>query len=46
MLNQVDMPILDDHTCATHWQDYLPATELCAGYEGMHKDFCAVSMNV
>lgn len=42
VLNQVDLPILDDQTCQMHWQDYIPDTELCAGYENMHKDFCAV----
>ncbi|KAH3871591.1 chymotrypsinogen A-like [Dreissena polymorpha] len=40
-LNQLMMPILDDSICANHWNDFLPATEMCAGYENQQKDFCA-----
>ncbi|KAL4240264.1 Tryptase beta-2 [Mactra antiquata] len=40
VMNQVDLPIVDDSICANHWNDFLPATELCAGYENGGKDFC------
>ncbi|KAH3714944.1 chymotrypsinogen A-like [Dreissena polymorpha] len=39
-LNQLMMPKLDDNICASHWNDYLPVTEICAGYENQQKDFC------
>ncbi|XP_052820910.1 chymotrypsinogen A-like [Mya arenaria] len=39
-LNQLMYPILDDSICANHWDDFLPANELCAGYENQRKDFC------
>ncbi|KAH3869477.1 plasma kallikrein-like [Dreissena polymorpha] len=39
-LNQLLYPIVDDSICANHWDDFLPATEICAGYENQHKDFC------
>lgn len=42
VLNQVDLPVLEDYVCHEHWDDYLPETELCAGHENMGKDFCAV----
>jgi len=42
VLNQLMYPILDDSICANHWDDFLPATELCAGYENQRKDFCGV----
>ena len=42
-MNQVDLPILDDSVCQQHFPDFLPNTELCAGYENAHKDWCAVS---
>ncbi|KAL3875568.1 hypothetical protein ACJMK2_033509 [Sinanodonta woodiana] len=41
VLNQVDLPILADDICTHHWPDFLPATEICAGYENGTKDFCA-----
>jgi hypothetical protein len=41
-MNQVGLPIIDDATCQSHWADFLPATELCAGYENGGKDFCSV----
>ncbi|KAH3872497.1 anionic trypsin-2-like isoform X2 [Dreissena polymorpha] len=40
VMNQVDLPIVDDSICQTHFPDYLPNTELCAGYENQHKDWC------
>ena len=43
VMNQVGLPIIADSVCSTHWQDFLPNTELCAGYENGGKDFCAVS---
>ena len=46
VMNQVDLPILDDSVCQQHFPDYLPNTELCAGYENAHKDWCAVSQNL
>ena len=42
-MNQVAMPILDDAVCQSHWQDFIPNTEVCAGYENGGKDFCSVS---
>ncbi|KAH3869460.1 ovochymase-1-like [Dreissena polymorpha] len=39
-LQQVDLPILQDSVCMKHWTDVLPETEICAGYESGHKDFC------
>ena len=42
VMNQVAMPILADSVCQTHWQDFLPNTEVCAGYESGGKDFCSV----
>ena len=42
VMNQVALPIIDDATCQSHWNDFLPATELCAGYENGGKDFCGV----
>ncbi|XP_060571115.1 chymotrypsinogen A-like [Ruditapes philippinarum] len=39
-LNQLKYPILDDSICANHWDDFLPNTEICAGYENQKKDFC------
>lgn len=41
VLNQVDLPILADTACQQHYQDFLPSTELCAGYEMGGKDFCS-----
>ena len=43
VMNQVDLPILDDSVCQQHYPDFLPNTELCAGYENAKKDWCAVS---
>ena len=43
-MNQLAYPILDDSACQKHWVDYLPNTEICAGYENSTKDFCAVSI--
>ena len=43
VMNQVAMPILDDAVCQSHWQDFIPNTEVCAGYENGGKDFCSVS---
>ena len=40
VLNQVDLPILSDQECQQHWTDYIPATEICAGYNNGGKDFC------
>jgi transmembrane serine protease 2 len=40
LLNQLMYPILDDSICAKHWDDFLPNTEICAGYENSTKDFC------
>ena len=42
------MPILSDRVCQQRWRDYLPATELCAGYKdyNYYKDFCAASIKV
>ncbi|XP_045213760.1 chymotrypsinogen A-like isoform X2 [Mercenaria mercenaria] len=40
VLNQLNYPILDDSVCANHWTDFLPYTEICAGYENQLKDFC------
>ena len=42
VLNQVDLPILDDEVCQEHWPEYLVETELCAGHENAGKDFCWV----
>ena len=42
-MNQVGLPIIDDSTCQSHWTDFLPNTELCAGYENGGKDFCSVN---
>merc|ERR550539_109203 len=39
-LNQLAYPILADSICANHWDDFLPNTEICAGYENQVKDFC------
>lgn len=41
VMNQVDLPILADTVCQSHFPGYLPNTELCAGYENGHKDWCA-----
>jgi secreted trypsin-like serine protease len=41
VLNQLLYPILEDSICSDHWTDFLPATEICAGYENQKKDFCA-----
>lgn len=41
VMNQVGLPIIDDSTCQSHWTDFLPNTELCAGYENGGKDFCS-----
>lgn len=43
VLNQVDLPILDDEVCAEHFQGYLAETEMCAGFENEGKDWCWVS---
>ncbi|KAL3875572.1 hypothetical protein ACJMK2_033513 [Sinanodonta woodiana] len=40
VLNQVNMPILDDGVCSRHFRDFLSDTELCAGYENGIKEFC------
>jgi len=40
VMNQVDLPILSDSQCQSHFPGYLPATELCAGYENQGKDWC------
>jgi len=40
VLFQVDLPIMADHDCQTHYQDYIVGKELCAGYENGGKDFC------
>ena len=45
VLNQVAMPILADSVCQSHWTDFLPNTEVCAGYENGGKDFCSVSID-
>ena len=42
-MNQVDLPILADSVCKQHFKGFIPNTELCAGYENGHKDWCAVS---
>lgn len=41
VLNQVDLPILDDSVCQNEFPGYIPATELCAGYKNQGKDWCA-----
>ena len=43
VMNQVAMPILYDAVCQSHWQDFIPNTEVCAGYDNGGKDFCSVS---
>nr|ADA61200.1 serine protease [Sinohyriopsis cumingii] len=40
VLNQVDMPILDDSVCSRQFRDFLSDTEICAGYETGIKEFC------
>ncbi|XP_052760772.1 coagulation factor XI-like [Mya arenaria] len=40
VLFQVDLPIIADHDCQTHFQDFIVGTELCAGYENGGKDWC------
>jgi hypothetical protein len=42
--NQLDYPIVADSVCQHHWPGFLVGTELCAGYENQHKDFCEVSI--
>jgi hypothetical protein len=44
VLNQVDLPILDDSVCANEFPVYLTNNELCAGYKNQGKDWCAVSI--
>ncbi|XP_052789911.1 vitamin K-dependent protein C-like isoform X2 [Mya arenaria] len=39
-LNQLMYPILDDSVCSGIWDDFLPGTEICAGYQNQTKDFC------
>lgn len=41
VLNQVDLPILDDSVCANEFPVYLTNNELCAGYKNQGKDWCA-----
>ncbi|KAL3875567.1 hypothetical protein ACJMK2_033508 [Sinanodonta woodiana] len=40
VLNQIDIPILSDDICLRHRPDFLPITEICAGYENGTKAFC------
>jgi len=40
---QMDVPIIEDDACAERWGDFLPETEVCAGYRKMPKVFCPVS---
>ena len=42
VLNQVDMPILDDGVCSRQFRDFMSDTEICAGYESGIKEFCPV----
>ena len=44
LLNQLAYPILDDSVCKQHWDDFIPNTEICAGYVNQTKDFCGVSI--
>ena len=43
-MNQVDLPILADKICQQHFKGFIPNTEICAGYENAHKDWCTVSI--
>ncbi|WAQ96260.1 ENTK-like protein [Mya arenaria] len=40
VMNQVDLPILDDSVCMQHDPYFIPNTEMCAGYENKGKDWC------
>lgn len=42
VLNQVDLPILDDSVCQSEFPVFLADTEVCAGYKDQGKDWCAV----
>lgn len=44
VMNQVDLPILSDSVCQQHFKGFLPNTEICAGYENGHKDWCTVGI--
>jgi len=40
VMNQVDLPILDDSVCQSEFPVFLTATEVCAGYKNQGKDWC------
>lgn len=46
VLNQVDLPILDDSVCQSEFPVFLSNTEVCAGYKNQGKDWCGVKYDL